>query len=203
LIVEYVAIQRTIAASKEAKRESDEEIAKLEKSAAEANQKAAESELKLEQIRRQLGPRDLSGSRGAYLESLIRGKPKWPVEILYVKECIDGFSVASDIRNCLVIAEWEFLGMEPLPTTPRAFAGDHAGVWSKIYGAQAPMAAWTRGATSGVIIVAKVSPDIADSDDPYMVLFSALSRAMETGVSGSHDETMLEGRLRIVVGPKA
>jgi hypothetical protein len=60
LIVEYIAILKTIVAAREAKIESDKEIGALRARASEANQKAAEAELALAQLEERLAPRKMT-----------------------------------------------------------------------------------------------------------------------------------------------
>lgn len=93
--------------SDEVTRESRIEIAA-------ANARTAEAELKLEQLRRQVAPRQLD--RSAFFKA-IEGQPKARVEIMYLRDDPKCFDVAQQIWRVLEDARWDVTPPVPIPSS--------------------------------------------------------------------------------------
>jgi hypothetical protein len=80
------------------------DIAKANAQIAEATARTKEAELKLEQLRERMRPRSIKGEE--FLQ-ILEGKPKSPVEILFVRDGPDCFQLSMQIRDWLKKAEWQ------------------------------------------------------------------------------------------------
>ena len=79
---------------------------------ASANSKTAEAVLRLEQLRREVGPRQLD--RAKFLEALagdVRGK----VEVLYMRDDAEAMELAQQIALALQASGWEVVRRDPIP----------------------------------------------------------------------------------------
>jgi hypothetical protein len=170
------------------------DIAKAAAQIAEANARTKEAELKLEQLRKHVAARHINTA--SFIEFL-NGKPKQPVEIMFVKDDGEAFGLAIEIRGALTQAKWEV--REPIPIPPTAPARL----------ANLPSTMGAGGQPSGVSVVARaVSQDDFKMIDPGNdSAFRALSDAL--GDSLGHiagainsDASPEYGTLRVVVGPK-
>ena len=79
--------------------------------AAEANERAATAQLKLENLRKQIGPRIID--RDASLKAL-EGKPTANAEILFSDDDRDSFNLALQIFGLLKRANWEIESPKPV-----------------------------------------------------------------------------------------
>jgi flagellar basal body-associated protein FliL len=79
------------------------DIAKAHVSIAEADARTKEAEVKLEELRKQVGPRHLKSQE--FIEALV-GKPTLPVEIMFLKDDADAFTLSLEIRTALQMAGW-------------------------------------------------------------------------------------------------
>jgi hypothetical protein len=136
------------------------------------------------------------------LEALT-GKPKLPVEIVFLKDDADAFTLSLEIRTALKGAGWEV--QEPAPIPPTSFP--------QLSGLPAAMG--VGGQPSGVTIVAN-SMSQAEFDDlsnrslkpeAAKTAFTALEAAIVAGLDGANSAAggvaaPALGRLRLVVGPK-
>lgn len=186
-------LQDAIRADAEAKTEL------ARKEAAVAREITARTELELERLKRQVGPRQLN--REAFLKAL-EGQPKTPVEILYLRDDADSLEFAQEIDNLLKRAGWTVTAREPIPTPPAARAGQ-----------EIPVAMSVGGQPSGVTVITHfVSEEEskARSDammgrawlkTPWTVLMEAFAQSMGA-VRGSGNRTCPEGMLRVVVAPR-
>lgn len=177
-------------------READKKIS-------EARARTAEAELKLEQLRKQVGPRELN--RAVFLKAL-EGHPKAPVAILYLRDDPDSLEFAQEIENSLKAAKWTVISREVIPTP--------SGIRS---GPEIPITMSVGGQPSGVTVVAhsvseresRASEFMIRSDwettdwvkTPWTVLSNAFLQSMGRGSSSSHT-SVPEGTLRVVVGPR-
>ena len=96
------------------KEDAGKEIAAAGVKAAEANERAATAELKTEQLKKELGPRQLK--RNVAIAALL-GQPKLPVEILYSRDDPECFQLAQEIENILREAKWTVISRSPIPST--------------------------------------------------------------------------------------
>jgi len=78
-----------------------------------ANARTAEAELKLEQLRRQVAPRQLN--REAFFKA-IEEQPKARVEIMYLRDDPECFDVAQQIWRLLEDARWDVTPLVPIPS---------------------------------------------------------------------------------------
>ena len=167
--------------------------------AAQADQKAAEAELTLEQLRRQVGPRQIN--RNIFLNAL-KDQPKAPTEVLFLKDDPDSFFLAQQIWQMLRDAEWDVT--PPAPVQP-----------SDLY-PTSPTVMSAGGQPSGVTIVAhfvsveegeamsKIFTKQADwIKTPWTVLSNAFLESMgSVKGSGGGPSAPPEGHLRVVVAPR-
>ncbi len=170
---------------------------------AEANARAKESELKLEQLRKEVGPRQLN--RAAFLHAL-KDQPKAPVAILYLRDDPDSLEFAQEIENSLKAAKWIVISREVIPTPSGIRAGP-----------EIPITMSVGGQPSGITVVARsvsekesraselmMRQDWETTDwvrTPWTVLSNAFLQSMGRSSSSSHT-SVPEGTLRIVVGPR-
>jgi hypothetical protein len=177
---------------------SDETVASAKRASDEANQKAQEAMLELERLRKRFGPRYIDPEM---FSKDIAGQPKLPVQILYLKDDPDSYSLSFQILSLLNRATWDVVVPTPIrpnpqfpsPLLPTAFS-----VGAKI---------------SGVTIVVKVielldGPALAELPESGKIASSAsvaLGRALIRSLGGlgmGTDPTMPEGVLRVVVAPR-
>ena len=97
--------------------EANKRIAELNGEIANANARQAEAELKLEQLRQRVGPRQIN--QEAFLK-VLEGKAMAPVEIMYPREDGEAFNLSIQIRDLLRAAQWQ--ASEPLPVPPNVVA---------------------------------------------------------------------------------
>jgi hypothetical protein len=118
-----------------------------------ANARTAEAELKLEQLRRQVAPRQLN--REAFFKA-IEGQPKARVEIMYLRDDPECFDVAQQIWRLLEDARWDVTPPVPIPSsgeqdalqrgpTSMSISGEPSGITIAVHSfSQAEVeAAWT------------------------------------------------------------
>lgn len=82
------------------------------KQLAEANARQKEAELKLAQLRKLAGPREIDIDK---LKDGLQGQPKAPVVIWYVPEVSDGYWFASRLFSALHMAGWEASWPQTIP----------------------------------------------------------------------------------------
>jgi hypothetical protein len=193
-------LQDAIRADAEAKIADANAAAELaRKEAAVARENTARTELELERLKRQVGPRQLN--REAFLKAL-EGQAKAPVQILYLRDDADSLEFAQEIDNLLRRAGWTVTARDPIPTPPAARSGQ-----------EIPVAMSVGGQPSGVTVVTNfVSEEEskARSDaimgrawlkTPWTVLMEAFAQSMGA-VRGSGNRTCPEGMLRVIVAPR-
>lgn len=168
---------------------------------AEANERAAALEVQAAQLRKQISPRHLN-----YFEfvEFVKGQQGLPVEIMFVKDDADAFTLSLEIRSGLRDAGWD--AHEPIPIP----------ILDQPISAQLPSTMTVGGQPSGVTVVAhSATPEemMADSSQlsgkewvktPMTVLRNALLKSLgsiSTHVGGQNPPAL--GLLRVVVGPKA
>ena len=183
-------------------KDADKKIKAADERIAEFNTRAKEAELELAQIRQRMAPRNIKGEQ--FLKAL-EGKPKAPVEILFVRDDGEAFSLSLQIRDWLRQASW--LVEEPRPITPDD-------VSSRLV-QNHPLAMAAGGQPQGVSLFLRAesqadfdreNDDPFDSHAPVNTPRKALSRALlgslGTISGGMSDENGRPGVLRVIVGPK-
>lgn len=187
-------------------READEKIAaanargaEAQRLAAASNERAQLAELKLEQLRRDVGPRQLN--RTAFIAALTQ-QPSEPVEIAYLRDDPECFDLAQQLRRALEEAGWNVSNLAPIadrieddPNLPRAMNLD--------------------GQPSGVVVVShSISALEAEAmqrqflgqgwqHTPLTVLSYAIAQGL--GKMGQHSggrNAPPEGVLRLVIAPR-
>lgn len=172
-------------------RDSEEKIAT-------ANSTAANATLKLEQLRQQVGHRQLL--RQVFLDAL-DGQPSSPVSIMYLRDDPECFDLAQQIWRVLQDAHWA--------VTPPAAINEEAGRASND-----PLA-MSVDVPSGITIVARsISQNEVDADfarfhgrewekTPYTVLTNAFIQSIGkvAGHAGGPNSPPV-GTLRVVVAPR-
>jgi hypothetical protein len=169
----------------------------LEKDAATIRERAANAELKLEQLRRQVAPRSLK--RDVLIRAL-EGQPKAPTEIMYLRDDAESFELAQQIALAMEAAGWQITSRRPIPPTsdPEAITAMAVG-----------------GQPSGVTVVASgVTQEEADADfnammgkdwirTPWTVLTRALGDSLgKVGGNAGGLNSPPVGTLRLVVSPR-
>jgi hypothetical protein len=179
---------------------SNERIAINESQTATANARAAEAELKSEQLRRELGPRHLQ--REIFLKEIAES-PKARVEIMYLRDDPECFDLAQQVWRALEDASWDVIAPAPIPSNtigaaasnPTAMAVDAqpAGVTVVVRGITQPEADAPQRAFLG-------QPWVRT---PYTVLMHALGDSIGkvSGHAGGLNAPP-DGTLRVVVAPR-
>jgi hypothetical protein len=108
------------------------DIAKANVQIAEANARALEAELRLEQLRKDLGPRQLQ--RDVFIKE-VKGQPTAHVEIMYLQDDPECFDLAQQIWRALEDGKWPVEAPKPIPSliisdgpTPMSVGGQPSGV---------------------------------------------------------------------------
>jgi hypothetical protein len=187
----------------EARRVSDEAISKTNVNIAEANARAKEAELKLEQVRERMRARHIKGE--SFLK-ILEGKPKTPVEILFVRDDGEAFQLSLEIRDFLKRATWSveeprYITQEDVsPRLERnhpytmAAGGQPQGV--SLFLRAESQADFEREAEKNPL-----DPD-RPLDTPRKALGAALLDSLGTLSGGMSYENGRPGVLRVIVGPK-
>jgi hypothetical protein len=92
---------------------AEADIAKANAQIADANARTKEAELKVEQLRKELGPRHLQ--RDVFLRELL-GQPSAQVELLYLQDDPECFALAQEIWRALEEAKWPVEAPKPIPS---------------------------------------------------------------------------------------
>jgi hypothetical protein len=190
----------------EQRRRSNEKLGIAEKVAGEAHARAAESELKLMQLRK------LVGHRSVNIETLkkeLEGKPKSRVAIWYLPDSSDGHWLAHQLSGGLANAGWS-------PERPIPIPDLDAQVVEKIMPGVPlllpilrtnPRSVNAGGQPSGITVVGdNAIVDVSDfkSDTPFNALRMALVRSTGSNIySGvSQFSPVPTGTLRVVIAEK-
>jgi hypothetical protein len=178
------------------------------KQIAEANAHQKEAELKLAQLRKLAGPREINFDK---LKEGLEGQPKAPVVIWYVPEVSDGYWFASRLFSALRMAGWETSWPQTIPGLTKEDVDkvmpDASGLLYSILRGQPP-AMNAGGQPSGITVVgdgdhAAFEPNAPMS--PFKALFQALSTSTDFGMYGSGGSQFMpvpKGTLRVVVAAK-
>lgn len=97
LAAEYLVIGKVIDATKEAERESNERVARIEQQAAEANARAAEAELRTEKLKLELSWRRISPAEAETISATLHNGPPCFVMITYFGADPEATTFAHDI----------------------------------------------------------------------------------------------------------
>lgn len=116
LIVEYIAILKTIVAAREAKIESEKEIGALRARASEANQKAAEAELALAELEERLAPRRMTQAGQKLIASRISAFGGITGGIGTSPPDAESMRLENAIHAALLGGGWEIKRGEPMYT---------------------------------------------------------------------------------------
>lgn len=194
---ELGSAQTDIAKAKTQTAALERDTAKARQAIVEANARTKEAELKLEQLRKDLGPRHLQ--RDIFLKEML-GQPSAQVEILYLQDDPECFGLAQEIWRALEDAKWPVVAPKPIPSL---FLSD--GPTSLSVGAQ----------PSGVTVVARqVTLEEADASQnaflgkewiktPWTVLKAALAASLgKISASAGTPNGPPEGTLRVVISPR-
>ncbi len=176
------------------------DTAKANAEAARANERANESALKLEELRRQVAPRHID--RDAFLKA-IEGKPKAVVKIMYVRDDPECFDVAQQIYRVLKDALWDVVPPVPIPSNDPLLRVD------------VPIAMSVGGQPSGVAVVAHSLSDVEMEASknisfgrqwkitPWTSLSNAILQSLGQVAGGAGGASAPpEGELRVVVAPR-
>jgi hypothetical protein len=178
-------------------KDADNKIKAADERIAEFNTRAKEAELKLERLRKDLGPRQLQ--RELFIKE-IKGQPTARVEIMYLQDDPECFALAQDIWRALEDGKWPVDSPKPIPS---------------LFLSDGPTSMSVGGQPSGVTVVVReatheeseASANAMMGKDwvktPWTVLMHALGAALGK-VGGHAGGTNLppEGTLRVVVSPR-
>jgi hypothetical protein len=173
------------------------DITKANVQIAEANARQKEAELKLEQLRKDLGPRQLQ--RGIFINEL-QGRPTAPVEVMYLLDDPECFALAQEISGALKEAGWPSGSPKPIPP---------------LFITDSPTSMSVDGQPSGVTVVVNgITQEEADAAQnamagrdwvktPWTVLSHAIGAALGrvSGHAGGLNAPPA-GTLRVVVAPR-
>jgi hypothetical protein len=171
---------------------------------AEANARQKEAELKLEQLRKLSGPRDVDFKS---LQRELEGKPKAPVAIWYLPDSSDGYWFASRLAVALGLAKWEVGSPTTIPDLDEKIVEAVVPGSTKLLSMlrEMPRAVNAGGQASGVTVVGDDMTTDVRSNTPYAALFQALSKSTTFGMYGSSGSQFMpvpKGTLRIVIAAK-
>jgi len=162
-----------------------------------SNERAAEAELKLETLRRQVAARHVQ--RDVFFRA-VAGQPKARVELMYLRDDPECFELAQEIWRVLQDAQWDVIA--PVPIPPSVASAN----------LQSPTSMSVGGQPSGVTVVThSVSDKEAEADlnsknwehTPWTVLSNALLQSLgQIKGSGGGPNSPPEGTLRVVVAPR-
>lgn len=178
---------------------------RLKLALAESSQKTADAELKLAQLRKLAGPRDINIET---FKKELEGKPKAPVVIWYLPDSSDGYWFATRLLSALVSAGWQVAWPTAIPDFDEQFVGslfpNDANLIALLRGQ--PRAVNAGGQPSGVTVVGdSIKGDFMKEDTPFRALFNALSKSTNFGMYGSGGSQFMpvpKGTLRVVVAAK-
>ncbi|STX41131.1 Uncharacterised protein [Legionella donaldsonii] len=168
--------------------------------ASKANAQAAEATLKLEELRKKVAPRHVQ--RDLFLKA-INGQPKADVEIMFLRDDPECFSVAQQIWQLLKDAKWNVLAPRPIPQNEATSASD------------LPMTMTVDAQPSGITVIThSVSRKESDATvqmllgenwekTPRTVIIYALLQSLgkiKTSAGGKNSPP--SGMIRIVVAPR-
>jgi hypothetical protein len=174
--------------------------AQLKRELAASAERTANAELKAEQLRKELGPRQLQ--RAIFLKEIAES-PKSHAEIMYLRDDPECFDLAQQIWRALEDAVWDVTPPTPIPANTTGSASD------------IPTAMAVDGQPSGVtVVVHGITQAEADASThqmmgqpwvrtPWTVLVHALGDSI--GKIGGHaggPNAPPEGTLRVVVAPR-
>jgi len=172
---------------------SNERIAELTAQAETARKETAQAKLELQQLR---FPRRLNSDK---LKAGIEGVHPQFFEVLYDQSAGDGSGLAFEIFVALASAGWKTDQKLPAPLTPQQGPTDLRDVYQLL-----PLTKQAGGSEWGVSVVTKGPIDL-DEKTPEETLAKALLQSVSSPVQvvgHGKDETMVAGKIRVVVGPK-
>jgi hypothetical protein len=158
-------------------------------------ERLAQTELKLQELRKLSGPRSINVE--TFVKAL-EGKPKAHVQIWYLPDLSDGWSFSFELRVGLLQAGWQVDEPIEIPEP------DPNNLLLK--GMPRVMAAG--GQPSGVTIVGSKMAEIPGEGTPFRALWDAFVKGMQgsffslRGSGGSQFMPVTEGTLRIIVAAK-
>lgn len=159
----------------------DERVATLEKATAEANQKRAEADLRLEELRKRQEPRRLNWD--AFVATL-KGKPRGTVVIEYQPNDREAHFLASELHMALSASQWSVSQPQPARPSP--------------YGLPPIL-------NDGVTVVAnnidELEPPPKGEDTPLRSLHAAVFASLGMA-RASRDDSLPDNVFRLLVGPK-
>ncbi|WP_315801165.1 hypothetical protein [Bradyrhizobium sp. SZCCHNS3002] len=175
---------------------------------AEANARQKEAELKLAQLRKLAGPREINFDK---FKQALEGRPKVPVVIWYMPEASDGYWFASRLFSALQMAGWEASWPQTIPALTKenvnAIMPDVSGqLFSLLHGQ--PPALNAGGQPSGISVVGdgndlNLEPNAPMT--PFKALFQALATSTDLAIFGNGSSQFMpvaKGTLRVVVAAK-
>lgn len=175
----------------------------LRKDTAEANARQKEAEVKLEQLRERMSQRHVKGDR--FLR-LLEGKPKGPVEILFVRDDGEAFNLGLEIRDWLKRAFWDVEEPRPIvdrdlaprlaPNTPSAMAAGGQPQGVSVFLRAESQADFERETEQNPLDPNRLL------DTPRKALSNALLDSLGSISGGMSGENGRPGVLRVIIGPK-
>jgi hypothetical protein len=178
------------------------EVAMAQAQIEEAKARQKEAELKLEQLRERMRPRSIKGER---FLNILAGRPRAPVEILFVKDDPDCFQLSMQIRDYLKQADWQVAeprAIESSDLVPRLSKYTSTmGVGGQPHGVTVVLRATSQYDFTRERDENPLDPN-RPLDTPRKVLTQALGDSLGSIAGGISFETGAPGFLWVVVGPK-
>jgi hypothetical protein len=169
---------------------------------AEANARQKEAELKLEELRIKMGPRQIDGE---VFKKSLEGKPTptAPVEIMFPREDGEAFRLAIQLRDVLRYSGWQ--ASEPTPVPP----GDVPRLQN-----QPSVASYGSYGGTGVVVVVRADTQAqfealrdVNASTPLNALVAALTKTLGSAGSAAAGPEVFHvpavGVLRVVIGTKS
>lgn len=164
---------------------TQEKIALLNESAAKANERAAASELELERLKRQIGPRIVVHDE--FLKAM-RGQPKpSAVYIFYSEDAPDGWSLGMQLQELLVTLEWPVLPAREVERANPVLLQ--------------PPKAFHEGRFSQISLLAPYGPYDTSKPQPLNALATAIAKSLGS-VGSRQDKAVPTGEIWLVILPK-
>jgi hypothetical protein len=162
--------------------------------AAEANERAVKAELKLENLRKQVGPRNFDRDKSV---KALQGKPTANAEILYLGDDHDSYNLAIHISAILERANWKVELPKPIPLSLDSDRKQFGGLFAQAF------ALMSLGAQPWSVSIVTRSGCVVGGQEPCNALMDAIMVNSDLALSGfGHDAKMSEGKVRVVVGPR-
>lgn len=192
-----------VAKAHEGLAKANAEIASANLRTAEFDARSKEAELKLEQLHERMRPRSIKGE--SFLK-ILEGKPKAPVEILFVRDDGEAFQLSLQIRDFLKQATWSVEEPRYITQDDVASRLERNHPYTMAAGGQPEGVSLFLRAESQADFEREAVKNPLDPDNPLDTPRKALQAALLDSLGmlsgGMSYENGRPGVLRVIVGPK-